>query len=505
MDWNVSNRDTSSAAETIGLQPEEDAADNTSVADSETERRVRNIQNTIFSSLENDLAELVRMREETIQFLESGIRSSVAADETEPRPDRTGEDPLNSNSVPAFLRDRLTYYSRPFTVGPVSQTESGGGESSGETSSKRPSYTPVAKFENAPAATPGKPYLEVGLTTCDEKAAAARRVLDKLQYGDQEDETACFVRRFWRETSTMMETPRPAQSPTAEQTASLEATIAEAFDGLRLRLQQSQLEGEGNPGTSSETGELETPSRLLSNQDNEMFRMWNEETSILNNPLNYDIWNELEEGSNTGPVIAARINMAERRSLATAELRQLANRNPSGTSRRPNTTCVGVGTNEGAELDDESSDDEEMINYLRLRCNEAINQRSDRLSVMPPSLTEESQSFFRDIGVSAEMGQDIFNMFSLQDEDLRLPDSLHQGGDENRGGMNLDEIPQPLFPRDGQISAESQEAYDTTAENVNEDDTGSSPVPQLPMFDVTPSINFCPNRMQILIKTFQIL
>lgn len=188
---NINSRDTPSTTETNMLPTgDEDAGDNSSqvsTVDSEAER-VRRIHNSIFSSLENDLAELVRIREETIQFLETGVRSgSFNGESGEDGGSGDGERNAAQNqdqNVPFALRERLTYYTRPFSSEENSQqfvdastTTSDGGAGTAVVSPSNMaalqarSYTPIAKFDDASPGKPAKPYVEVGLTSCDEKAS----------------------------------------------------------------------------------------------------------------------------------------------------------------------------------------------------------------------------------------------------------------------------------------------------------------------------------------------
>lgn len=141
------------------------------------------------------MAELVRIREETIQFLETGARSgsparspgSVGSSQQDniengnPSGSAVAVDENMNMSFP--IRERLTYYTRPYTSGDIPNIPSGSSneaETVAEVNEEATTasaavmqaknYKPIAKFDNAPPAKPGKPYVEVGLTSCDEKA-----------------------------------------------------------------------------------------------------------------------------------------------------------------------------------------------------------------------------------------------------------------------------------------------------------------------------------------------
>ncbi len=320
-----------------------------------------------------------------------------------------------------------------------------------------------------------------------------------MQYGDPEDEGACFVRRFWRETSTVVEnTPSAPLSldvaAIAQRTASLQASLEEAFDGLRLRLQQARTPdsttgpdtSEGGPresgggGDADNNGGREHGSALIQTTASSDYQNWDRETSIMNDPLNYDIWNELEDGHEAGPTITARINLAERRAIASTRNRRtsIGQRSSREESTRSTTVAVGTSDNgpgnlEGAELDDESTDDEEMLSYFHFRCNNdprnSDTTLQNRPHNLPSNMNQESREFFRDIGISDEMGQDLLNMFTFSEEDVQVPSDIQM---EENSDMNNYEIPQPLFPRDSNNrnspSYENQEDAEDNEPNNNQ-------------------------------------
>ncbi|ODN00692.1 hypothetical protein Ocin01_05994 [Orchesella cincta] len=579
--------DTPSVVNTVPGEDDIDNSSQASMADSDADR-VRRIHNSIFRGLEHDLAELVRIREETIQFLENGTQNSNDANENsgfddELTPSNPNEDEFSSNfdeinnnsdgsntvlpsteerPAPVIIRERLTFPTRErLRVGFDSK-----GRGNAETD-KNPntltfdgySYTPIAKFDNAPPAKPGKPYVEVGLMNCDEKAAAARKIFDKLQYGDPDDESACFVRRFWRETSTVMEnTSQEDQLPVtvdaatlAQRSASLQATLEEAFGGLRLRLQQAQAEasanlqsiqrenngedgsnvgesanletGENGNENSSENTPQNDPAATAAAQSLSYYQSWDEETSIMNNPLNYDIWNELEDSNDVGSTITARINLAERRAnnnSGSAPSRSCLNRPPSSLVR---TTTVAVGTDENSAHDGDLEDevDDEISSYFhnqlansmslsssRGRCEEHLNRSSSRDRDFSPGTRE----FFQDIGVSEQLGRDIFDMFNISEEDEEVPQLIR----DNAGPEVNSQMPQPLYRRRRGANTEHGDELDddddddednlqvdfpgmdsgSDGDEEDEDDGQPPVIPRVPLADMTSgsaSSLFAPN------------
>lgn len=342
------------------------------------------------------------------------------------------------------------------------------------------------------------------------------------------------MRRFWRETSTVVEnTPSAPLSldvaAIAQRTASLQASLEEAFDGLRLRLQQARTpdsatgpdttEGgqreSGGGGDADNNGGRENGSALIQSGTSSDYQNWDRETSIMNDPLNYDIWNELEEGNEAGPTITARINLAERRAIASTRNRRTSNGQRSSRQEPSRNTTVAVGTSdngtgnlEGAEFDDESTDDEEMLSYFRFRCNEVTPGNTgtpqNRPHNVPSNMNQESREFFRDIGISDEMGQDLMSMFTFSEEDVQVPSDIQM---EENSDMNNYEIPQPLFPRDSNDrnnspSYENQEDAEDNERNNNQlglpsemdGDNDNSLSSQIPLMDDTPCIHIAPNR-----------
>ncbi|CAL8135574.1 unnamed protein product [Orchesella dallaii] len=582
--------DTPSAVNTIPGEDDIDNSSQTSMADADAER-VRRIHNSIFRGLEHDLAELVRIREETIQFLENGTQ----ANDTNENTDFDDEAPtLSQNGVqshshcisnfddnnniverntftstedrpePILIRERLTLPISPYrNIGAKgslvkSPANSDANKNPNTITFNGYSYTPIAKFDNAPPAKPGKPYVEVGLMNCDEKASAARKIFDKLQYGDPEDESACFVRRFWRETSTVVEN-NPQEDPAtidaatlAQRSASLQATLEEAFGGLRMRLQQAQAEASanlqslqgdnnvqsgddgGNVGESEANQEarVENGPENLSSESNQTgnipaaqslsyYEGWDEETSILNNPLNYDIWNELENSNDVGTTITARINLAERRTLTNmpGSSRSFLNRPPINDSL-VRTTTVAVGTDDANAHDGDLEDemDEEISSYFRCqmtnglsnsrgRCNESNHSNLER------DFSPSTMEFFEGIGVSEQLGRDIFDMLSLSDEDVP---PLIPG---NSCAENNSQTPEPLYRRhrrtnsanisdlgneleddddddDLQIDFPMNSGSDGDEED-EEDGESNSVMPRVPLADTTSGSGcslFAPNR-----------
>lgn len=365
-----------------------------------------------------------------------------------------------------------------------------------------------------------------------------------MQFGDPEDENTCFVRRFWRDTTTSSSNPifpslLSAQlAGLAERTASLEATLEEVFDGLRIRLHRrlsesetsrNQEEGEENlaaiEGRAETVGELESArpaimSAATGDDDNEhpeedslahsvpYYDAWDQETSNMNNSLD-DIWDDLEGATNSDHSSHARVNVVERRAAASMRVRN-----------RPtlprNTVSIGTGPDEdneidGVELDDttDEDDDGDLSTYFRYRA------RNDSRSNVYRTFSEESNTdFLRDVGFLEEVGQEIFDMFTISEAETSVPstpsNATNLTGENDSGTMTSSEIPEPLYPRnDGQcaryrsqndegnlMDAESATLVQraTSEDSDSEVDDDDVHIPQIPLVDTTPFLEICPRR-----------